>query len=99
MVVVPSIVGRVAIIEYVCVLDPGPVVVRRVCLCFPIWVCDWTVPRLVVLLGVAVCCVALVSPVGHALVVAVVPMCDVVLGIVLTTVPLPILVYVPRGVS
>ena len=55
-------------------------------------------PRIVVFLGVAVCSQASVSPVWHALVVTVVEMDNIILIVVLTN-PIPILVYVPRGIT
>ena len=76
----------------------GPEVVRWVGLSLPVRVCDGAVPRFVVFLGVAVCSEASVSSVRHALVVTVVEMDNIVLIVVLTN-PIPILVYVPRGIA
>ena len=76
----------------------GPEVVRWVGLGLPVRVCNGSVPGFVVFLGVAVCSQASVSPVWHALVVTVVEMDNIILVVVLTN-PIPILVYVPRGIA
>ena len=76
----------------------GPEVVRWVGLGLPVRVCNGSVPGFVVFLGVAVCSEASVSSVRHTLVVTVVEMDNIVLIVVLTD-PIPVLVYVPRGIA